>query len=145
MKKSAANQAHVEELLYQALQTEQGGIKIYENAVQSAVNPDLKKEWTEYLDQTRHHEQVLLGVFKALGLDPKKQTPGRKVVGFIGDSLVSAIKMAREAGDPGAAELVAGECVTLAETKDHMNWELIGHVAKHTSDEQSKILKGRVR
>jgi rubrerythrin len=128
MKKSTPDQKHVEELLYQALQTEQGGIKIYENAVQCAVNPDLKKEWTEYLKQTRHHEKVLLGVFKSLGLDPSKQTPGRKVVGHIGDSLV-------------AAKLVAGECVTLAETKDHMNWELIGHVAKHSSGDQAKVLK----
>lgn len=28
------------------------------------------------------------------------------------------------------AELVACECVVIAETKDHMNWELIGQVAK---------------
>jgi hypothetical protein len=29
--------------------------------------------------------------------------------------------MALDAGPPAAAELVAAECVTLAETKDHMN------------------------
>lgn len=141
MKKSAVDQAQIEELLYQALQTEQGGIKIYEHAVSVAVNPGLKKEWTVYLGQTRHHEKVLLGVFSELGLDPAKQTPGRKVVAHIGDALVTAIKMARDSGDAGAAELVAGECVTLAETKDHMNWELIGHVAKHSSGLQANVLK----
>ena len=34
------------------------------------------------------------------------------------------------AGDPAAAELVACECVVLAETKDHADWELIGECAK---------------
>lgn len=45
MEKSQTNMAQVHELLYQALETEMGGIKIYESAVQCAVNPDLKKEW----------------------------------------------------------------------------------------------------
>jgi hypothetical protein len=27
---------------------------------------------------------------------------------------------------PEAAQLVAAECVILAETKDHQNWELMG-------------------
>ena len=34
--------------------------------------------------------------------------------------------MALDGGKPEAAELVAAECVVLAETKDHLNWELIG-------------------
>src|SRR5262245_13971327 len=33
----------VTELLYQALETEMGGVKIYETALKCAVNPDLKK------------------------------------------------------------------------------------------------------
>lgn len=40
------------------------------------------------------------------------------------------MKMALAAGDPPAAELVACDCVVLAETKDHANWELIGECAK---------------
>lgn len=41
--------------------------------------------------------------------------------------------LALEAGDLTAAERVAAECVVLAETKDHMNWELIGVVAEKIS------------
>jgi hypothetical protein len=37
--------------------------------------------------------------------------------------------MARDAGDPSAAELVACECVVLAETKDHLNWTLLSRLA----------------
>ncbi len=135
------NTEQVNELLYQALETERGGIKIYSTALKAAVNPDLKKEWGEYLDETRTHEKVLTGVFEELGLDTETQTPGRAVVAHLGASLVKAIEMALAAGDRDAAQLVAGECVVLAETKDHQNWELIGHVAEHASGEAAKVLR----
>jgi hypothetical protein len=67
-------------------------------------------------------------------------TPGRAVVKHIGEALASAIAKARASASPEAAELVAGECVCLAETKDHMNWELIGHVAKEGKGDETKVL-----
>ena len=42
---------------------------------------------------------------------------------------------------PAAAQLVAAECVVEAETKDHMNWELIGEVAKKLTGDEAKALK----
>jgi len=131
----------VNELLYQALETERGGIKIYTAALKAALNSDLKKEWGEYLEETRTHERVLTTVFDELGLDTETMTPGRQVVAHLGGALVSAIEMALAKGDPPSAQLVAGECVVLAETKDHQNWELIGHVAKHASGDIPKVLK----
>jgi hypothetical protein len=84
---------------------------------------------------------VLLTVFEELGLDPDTVTPGRKVVAHIGDSLVAAMKMAKAQDSASAAQLVAGECVVLAETKDHQNWELIGHLAEHGQGEGTRWLK----
>lgn len=135
------DRAQLEELLYQAIETEKGGIEIYETALQCAVNDDLREEWQGYLEETRRHYQILSDVFEALGLDVATETPGRGVVRHIGASLVKAMKMAAAAGDPQAAELVAAECVVLAETKDHQNWELIGHVAKNTQGDTSRLLK----
>lgn len=133
--------AQMHELLYQALETERGGIQVYENAIECAVNEDLKSEFEEYLKQTRTHEKVLLGVFEQLGLDPETSTSGREVVAHHGRSLVQAIQMAKSAGNPVAAELVAGECVVLAETKDHLNWELIGHLAKSVGGKEAEVLQ----
>jgi ferritin-like metal-binding protein YciE len=139
--KSQLNDEQVHELLYQALETELGGVQVYQTAVSCAVNEDLKEEWEKYLEQTRHHVEVVTGVLEGLGLDPKKSTPGRKVVGHIGSSLVSAMEMAKKAG-PEAAQLVAAECVVLAETKDHQNWELIGQVAEGAGKgDLSRLLK----
>ncbi|MDR6842629.1 DUF892 family protein [Pseudoxanthomonas sacheonensis] len=129
------------ELLLQALETERGGIQIYTAAIPAAQNEELKEEWQEYLEETRTHEEILVRVFSALGMDTEQRSPGRSIVAQQGKSLVVAIKMAIEAGDPAAAELVAAECVVLAETKDHQNWELIGHVAKHATGGEAKVLK----
>ncbi|PND35096.1 hypothetical protein A6B37_06120 [Achromobacter sp. HZ01] len=141
MKRKAGNAAQIEELLYQALETEIGGLKIYETAVTCAVNEDLKQEWQDYLEETRTHRRVLLTVFEQLGLDPERESPGREVVRHIGESLVKAMKMAIAAGDADAAQLVATECVVLAETKDHANWTLIGVIAEQHGGTEGKVLK----
>jgi ferritin-like metal-binding protein YciE len=124
------NQENVTELLLQALETEQGGVKVYETAVQCAINPELRKEWEEYLGHTREHVEHLLEVFQELGIDPAMETPGRLIARHIGESLVEAMQMARDAGLPEAAQIVAAECVVHAETKDHLDWELLGEIAR---------------
>ena len=87
-KKTGYDSAQVNELLYQALETELGGVQVYETALRCAVNEDLHKEWNEYLDQTRTHVKVLANVFETLGLDIDASTPGRMVVRHLGESLV---------------------------------------------------------
>jgi len=129
------------ELLYQALETELGGVQVYTTALQCAINEDLKEEWEKYLEQTQNHVAIVRETMEALGVDPETETPGRKVVRHIGESLVKAMQMALQAGEPAAAQLVAAECVTLAETKDHLNWELIGEAAKKAKGEEAKALK----
>jgi hypothetical protein len=129
MKKTEFSVEQLHELAYQALETELGGVQIYTTALKCAVNDDLHKEWEEYLDQTKRHVQVITGVCETLGLDVEADTPGRQVVRHLGQSLVQAMEMALQSGNREAAQLVACECVVLAETKDHANWELIGRVA----------------
>jgi rubrerythrin len=136
MKKEQLN-----ELLYQALETELGGVQVYTTALRCVVNKELKEEWDEYLDQTRVHVKIVQQVMDQLGLDLERETPGRKVVRHQGESLVKAMEMALKSATPEAAQLVAAECVVLAETKDHLNWELIGEAAKKAGGELAKILK----
>jgi rubrerythrin len=132
---------NMKQLLGEALETEIGGVQVYETAIRCAVNEDLKEEWEEYLDQTKHHEQVVRGLMEKLGLDPRAETPGRQIVRHIGQSLVKAMEMAQKAGNPEAAQIVAGECVVHAETKDHLNWELIGELGKKIKGEEGKALR----
>lgn len=131
----------VRELLYQALETEIGGVQVYETALRCAKNEDLKKEWEEYLEQTRNHVTIVEDILTKLDLDPNEETPGRKVVRTIGESLVESMELALAEGEPGAAQLAAAEAVVLAETKDHQNWHLIGEVSKKVKGEVAKLLK----
>jgi len=134
------NREQLVELLYQSLETEQGGVKVYETAVRCAQNDDLKKEWGEYLDQTRNHETVMLRVLDGFGLDPSTETPGRQVIRTKAQTLVGSMEAALK-HDPVGAQLVAAECVVEAESKDHMNWELIGEVSKELTGDEAKILE----
>jgi ferritin-like metal-binding protein YciE len=138
------NNDQLNELLYEALETELGGLQVYKTAIRCALNEDLKEEWEEYLEQTENHVQVLRGVFDKLKLDPETETPGRQVVRHIGQSLVKAMEMALSGGKPEAAQLVAAECVVEAETKDHLNWELLALVAEKVKGPQSKIIQEAV-
>ncbi len=135
------NEQQVNELILQSLEHEMGGVKVYETAVSCAVDSDLEEEWTKYLDQTRTHVQILHDVCGVMGLDATKETHGRKVVRAMGQSLVEAMKLAAEGGNAEAAQLVACECVTIAETKDHLDWELLGKCAQRMTGQAGKALK----
>lgn len=135
------NDQQVQELIYQALETELGGVQVYEAALRCVQNEDLKEEWEKYHEQTAHHVELVQEVLASFDLDPTEETSGRAVVRHIGSSLVKAMEMALSAGPPEAAELVAAECVTLAETKDHLNWELLSEVAKRLKGDEAKALK----
>ncbi len=131
----------VHELLYQALETEIGGVEVYEAAIRCAVNDDLREEWQKYLEETQNHVRIVNKMFDDLGLDKEKETPGRAVVRFKGQALVKSMEMAAEKGDPAGAQLVAAEAVVDAETKDHANWELMGRVAEKATGDVKTVLQ----
>jgi rubrerythrin len=128
------DQARVEDLLYQALETEMGGQKVYKAAIKCAANDDLREEWQKYLEETEEHERILRTTFETLSLDPSKDTPGRQILRDKAAALVASMDAALKTGGKPTAQLVAAECVVEAETKDHQNWELIGRIAEETKD-----------
>ncbi len=135
------NPNQLNEFLLQSLEHEKGGVKIYETALKCVINPDLREDWQEYLEQTRNHVKVLTALCTKIGLKTDQDTPGQQVVRHIGASLVQAMEMALKAGKPDAAQLVACECVVLAETKDHMDWALIGQCAEQMEGNEAMALQ----
>jgi len=117
-------------LVLESLEHELGGVAVYVAALECAVHP-VRKEWQRYLEQTRTHVDMLENLCVSLGIDPEEETPGRTVVRHIGESLVHAMKISLTAGDSAAAQIVAAECVVLAETKDHFDWSLLGSCVEH--------------
>jgi hypothetical protein len=135
------NQHQAEELVYQALETEQGGVRVYRLALQCAVHPTLKLEWREYLRHTENHERVLRDLCEKLGLDQNKETPGRLILRGRINAMVTAMEAAIAEGDEMLAQLVAAECIVDAETKDHQNWNLIREVANKVAGSEGKALR----
>jgi hypothetical protein len=135
------NDTQVHELLLQSLEHERGGVKVYKAAIACALRADLRGEWSKYLGQTEQHVQALTSICEAFGLDPFTTTPGTMIVRSNGNALVAAMEAANAAGNPAAAQIVAAECVVLAETKDHLDWELLGEVAKNLAGPQQQTLQ----
>ncbi len=133
--------AQLRELLLQSLTHEKGGVLVYQTALECVLDRNLRKEWLGYLKQTERHVTVLTLACEALGLDSGTMTPGCQIVQHNGKSLVIAMKMALAAADRAAAQLVACECVVLAETKDHFDWELIGQCAKSLDGPAGELLR----
>ena len=132
------------ELVLQSLEHEKGGVQIYQIALRCAQNEDLLKEWEEYFEQTQKHVAILEDVCRELSIDPNRPSPGRSILRGLGEALVSAMEEALEAGNPDAAQLVACECVVLAETKDHLDWELLDKCSEKLTGSQKKALEAAV-
>ena len=135
------NSAQFIELLLQSLEHERGGVKVYTTALKCAQRPDLQAEWEKYLSQTEEHVSTLTDICEIFDIDPFTMTPGTQIVKALGTSLVEAMNTALAAGDSAAAQIVAAECVVLAETKDHLDWELLGEAAKTLSGEEREALQ----
>lgn len=137
-------QQQIQELILQSLEHERGGKLVYETALECAVNDELREELEKYLEQTETHIDELEGVCAEMEIDTEMETPGRKIVRSLGAALVAAMKEAQAAGDPAAAELVACECVVLAETKDHLDWELLRACSEKMKGKKGEALKAAV-
>ena len=112
MTKNRYDHDQLKDLLLQMMETELGGEQVYRAALACAVNEDLKEEWEKYLEETTVHQEVVRTTCERLGIDADQETPSRLVVKHIGKSLVKAIDLAKNGGNPDAAQLVACECVS---------------------------------
>jgi hypothetical protein len=131
-------------LMYQLYETELGGEEVYTTALECVVNPDLEEEWQKYLTETQTHAKIARQLLQDLGFDPDEEVPARIPVRTIGKALVAAMQAAQKDGSKTEAELTAAECVVEAETKDHMNWTLLGLIAEKATGETKKLLTAAV-
>ena len=58
MAHSSYDATQLKDLLLQMLETEIVGEQVYQTALGVVRNPDLKKEWQEYLAQTQSHRNT---------------------------------------------------------------------------------------
>jgi hypothetical protein len=133
---------HVARFLYQLLETEVSGALVYDKAIDCALDDSLRDEWTKYMAQTHRHVVVARRLLEAYGLDPDAfNGPGRNVIRMHAERLIEMMDAALEDGDAEMAQLVACDCIVIAETKDHMNWQIVGEMAKHAEGALAEQLR----
>jgi rubrerythrin len=120
------------DLLSEFLAVEQGGQKLYEKALDLVFDSEVKTRFREFLKQTMTHQKVLTEIISKLGGNPNSQSHTAKIATQKAEALL------RTMGDPGLSrdqnQLNAMENIVLAETKDHADWELLGKIARQTTD-----------
>lgn len=133
--------AQLKELVLQSLAHERGGLRVYKTALKCAGDERLKEAWGKYFEQTQRHVTILEQVCSSMEIDAEEQTPGTQVVTALGAALVRAMQDSLASGNRDAAQLVACECVVLAETKDHFDWQLMEACGKAFKGEIGEALR----
>jgi rubrerythrin len=122
----------------------EGGIKLYEAALSKVHNREVKDKFQDFHRQTIRHEQILAEIIQKLGGDASYMSAGAKIAEAKANALLKT--MSESNGMSSAeTELNAIENIVIAETKDHADWELLGHIAHRSEDSQlSQLLKPAV-
>jgi rubrerythrin len=129
--------------LSEFLAVEEGGQKLYEKALTLVIDSEVRSKFREFLQQTRDHQKKLTQIIKQLGGNPRTKSPTAQVATAKAEALLKA--MGLRALSKQENELNAMENIVLAETKDHADWELLGKIARQTTDAQlRKALKDAV-
>jgi rubrerythrin len=131
----------MKDVLSEFLAVERGGQKLYERALKLVSDSEVEAKFREYHRQTLDHQKVLIGIIHKLGGNPGFQSATAKVASEKAQALLRT--MGRAAGlSKGERQLNAIENIVLAETKDHADWELIGKIARQSTDPKLRELLG---
>ncbi|WP_241172505.1 hypothetical protein [Burkholderia gladioli] len=135
--------SRVHELLYQAFEAELGGAQVYRAALPPALRARSRpaRTWERHHRQSLHHEDMLRAIVRGLELDERIQPPRWRAVAETGKALVNVVELARRNASPADAQIIAAECVLLAETKRNLNRELIGQAAEQLSGDAASLLR----
>jgi hypothetical protein len=132
--KTRINLDELHNQLCNALEAEQGSIRIYQQAAQLAADPALHRRCAMALDDARRNENALLSILAELGFDAAADSPCRRSVRQVGDALVAAMRAAPVA----TRQKIVAECVQLADARERGNWELFGQLLSVNSTHRAQ-------
>ena len=134
------NNSTLMDVLSEFLAVEMGGQKLYEKALTLVSDSEVRSKFREFHRQTLKHQLVLTDVIRRLGGNSRAQSPMAKVASEKAQALLRS--MERDGLSKDQAELNAIENIVLAETKDHADWELIGKIARQSTDDRLREVLG---
>jgi rubrerythrin len=114
------------------LAVEQGGVELYEKALDDLEHDDLREKLEQFHEQTQHHVELCEEMIQAAGGDSDSRSPGAEAAEHKAKGLMSA-EVPKEMADINNIENLV-----LAETKDHWNWETLSSVMNEIEDRDLK-------
>lgn len=136
-------QAILMDKLSEFLMVQQCGLELYRVAASRCSTPALKSKYQEFGRQTATHREALVTLIQALGGDPNYVSPTARLIQWKGSKLLGA---GLEVDGLSATEIEASdlENVLLAETKDHLDWEMLSQLAGSASGPVKEALQRAV-
>lgn len=116
-------------LVYETLESEIGGLRVYRTALTCVRDAGLKSDWQAALGRADEHVRTLRELCPAWGLEPDCETPERMAVRLIGQCLIKAMHLSLGGGSSSTSQRVAAHCVASAESRGHLQWELLENMA----------------
>ena len=112
------------EFLSQMLAVEQGGVNLYEKALNELSHDELREDLEEFLEQTHRHVELCEEMLEAAGASSDESSPAAEAAQAKAEGLISVDV------PPEMADFNNIENLVLAETKDNWNWETLAEMSK---------------
>jgi hypothetical protein len=134
---SSINANWLKDFLSEMLAVENGGVELYEKALNDLEHSEHEDKLTQFLRQTERHVELCTELLDAAGGDSNYRSPGAEAAQHKAQGLLSA-KV-----PPEMADVNNIENLVLAETKDHWNWETLASIAPRIGDPQLKRMAAK--
>lgn len=123
------NQQALLDKLSEFLMVEQGGYQLYKVLSERTQLDELRQQYIAFGEETSRHREILATVIKSLGGDPGYVSPLARVAQMRAEQMLGLFLVA-DGLTQDELEAVGLECVLLAETKDHADWELLAQLVE---------------
>ncbi|MGH7905206.1 MAG: hypothetical protein ACREP6_01115 [Candidatus Binataceae bacterium] len=134
MSKATIKHELLMELLSEFLEVEKGGRQLYDAALQRISDPEVVSKYEQFREQTIKHADLLTKAIQDFGGDAAYMSPGAKIAQRKIAVLLDTMSPS-DGVTPTMVELNIIENLVLAETKDQADWELLGKIARQSTDE----------
>ncbi len=114
----------LQELLLQALETEEGTVSAYDAAIPHAMSPGMREQWRAARLQACTDRDLIAGLAADLGVATRESTPGQRLVRAHCTGVVRNILVAGVEGKAFAEACAAQALVDLL-ARGCLNWDLL--------------------
>jgi rubrerythrin len=135
--RSPLSQEWLKEFLSEMLAVENGGVELYERALEELAHDDLRTKLEQYHEQTQRHVELCEEMLNAAGgnegtMSPAAEAADHKAKGLLSAQVPDHMK-----------DINNLENLVLAETKDHWNWELLASLTEEIEERDLKKVVSR--